>query len=230
MFYPWYNMKILLIITGHRQVDEFYYSSIILSKNCSWLSQHSDLFVHINNIGIDKKVIEFFNAFPQKNKKLFITSKNDGYRLGGIEAVADIIDMNICSEYDYVIHTHPDVFITRDNDIRQLLEDNLNNDICFLTTKQHSYPCEIDERLCYDFDFFIFKPKLLQTNIFKSIYFYDYPSAPEEFLYNIIIKNHVNHKQIKRFDNNCWIPRRIDLLGVWHEHELQKVEEYVRGL
>jgi hypothetical protein len=162
--------------------------------------------------------------FPQKNKRLIITSKNKGYRLGGIEAISDIIDMNICHEYDFVIHTHPDVIITQDTMIKQLFEENIDNDICFFTNK--SWPTEGR----FSFDFFIFKPKLLTTNIFKTIDFYTYSDSPENFLYDIIKNNNINYKLIKRYDDDNWSPRRIDLLGVWHEHELHKLDEYIKQL
>lgn len=218
-------MKNLLVITGHQQVKEYFYNSFILKKSCSWISENTDLFIHINKCDIDKNISVLFNMFPQKNKRLFITSKNEGYRLGGIEAISDIIDMNVCNEYDYVIHTHPDVIITQDNIIKQVLEENLNNNICFFTSK--SWP---NDEKRFSFDFFIFKPKLINKNIFKTLDFYTYPDSPENFLYDIIKKNNINYKLIKRYDNDNWHPRRIDLLGVWHEHELNKLDEYIKQL
>jgi hypothetical protein len=155
-------MKILLIITGHQQLKEYFYNSFILKKNCNFLSEKSDLFIHVNKADIGNNLIQFYNMFPQKNKKLFITTKNEGYRLGGIEAISDIIDMNICNDYDYVIHTHPDVIITRDDIIKKHMEENLENDTCFFITK--SVP---NDNKFFSFDFFMFKPKLLKNNIFK---------------------------------------------------------------
>lgn len=218
-------MKVLLIITGHQQVKEYFYNSFILKKNCIWISENTDLFIHINKCDVDKNISILFNMFPQKNKRLFITSKNEGYRLGGIEAISDIIDMNICNNYDYVIHTHPDVIIIQDKIIKDLLYENLNNDIAFFTNK--SWP---NNETRFSFDFFIFKPKLLVNNIFKTIDFYTYSDSPENFLYDIIKNNNINYKLIKRYDNDNWYPRRIDLLGVWHEHELNKLDAYIKEL
>ena len=216
-------MKILLIITGHQQLNEYFYNSFILKEQCGFLSENSDLFIHVNKNDIGHNLIDFYNMFPQKNKKLFITTKNEGYRLGGIEAISDIIDMNVCSEYDYVIHTHPDVIFTRDDIIKKHMEENLHNDTCFFITK--SMPGDDN---FFSFDFFMFKPKLLKINIFKTIDFYRYDSSPEHFLHDVIINNNINYTMIKRYNNEFWHPRRIDEhLGIWHEHDLYRLDLYI---
>jgi len=77
----------------------------------------------------------------------------------------------------------------------------------------------------------MFKPKLLQTNIFKTLDFYTYAGIPEHFLYDIVTNNRVPYKMIARFNTNYYEPRRIDEhLGVWHVHNLQSLNSYVEAL
>ena len=212
-------MKVLLVLTGHDQIEQYYYNANFMKK-CKFISS-CDLLIHCNKSNINNKIIDYYNLFPQKNKNLYITTKNAGYRLGGIEAVADIIDMNICNNYDFIIHIHPDVFIISDLIIEKLLNDEINNDFAFYVN--HS----INDTEWFSFDMFIFRPKLLSNNIFKSKDFYNLDIIPEKYLYNIITENNIKYKVIKRFDNDNWFPRRIDLLGLWHEHDLYKIKKYM---
>ena len=71
-------MKILLVLTGHRQLDEYKLFSDILKKNCPRLCKETDLVIHCNHAGISNQLHDYFKEFPQITKKLFITTKNIG--------------------------------------------------------------------------------------------------------------------------------------------------------
>jgi hypothetical protein len=82
-----------------------------------------------------------------------------------------------------------------------------------------------DDRF-YSFDFFFFKPKLLNKNIFVDYLDVNQSETfhPEHYLHDMLIKHDVKHAIIKRYDNDHWVPRRIDEhLGLYHEHDLEKV-------
>jgi hypothetical protein len=212
-------MKILLYITGYRQLEEYNYFSILLKK--LKLNFLCDIYIYCNNPSINNDIIKYYQNFNQTNKHLLITSLNSGYRIGGVEAVSKGIDLGIFNDYDYVIHLHPDVFITDDQYLIQVLLDNINNDIVFLINK--SLP---DDRF-FSFDFFIFKPKLLTKNIFKEE-LYKFTTSPEYFLHDMIIKHNIKYIIIKRFDNDNWYPRRIDdNLKLYHEHDLSKIVKLI---
>jgi hypothetical protein len=209
-------MKILLFITGYRQVDEYYYFNIFLEK--LKLNSICDIYIYCNNPNIQNNIINFYQNFNQENKRLLITSLNSGYRVGGVEAVSQGIEMGIFNEYDYVIHLHPDVFITDDLYLTQVLSNNISNDIVFFITK--SIP---DDPNFFSFDFFIFKPKLLTKNIFLDE-LYTFTDCPEHYFHDMIIKHNINYTFIKRFDNDNWYPRRIDdNLRLYHEHDMNNV-------
>ena len=210
-------MKILLFITGYRQLEEYNYFNKFLQK-LKILNDICDIFIYCNNTNISSKIVEYYKNFSQTNKYLFITSLNAGYRMGGVEAVSNGIEMGIFNKYDYIIHLHPDVFITDDEYLMNILYDNIKNDTVFLVTK--SLP---NDKKFFSFDFFILKPNLLKENIFiKELY--TYQDSPEHYLCDMIEKYHIQYSFVKRFNNNTWCPRRIDdNLKLYHEHDLKKV-------
>ena len=215
------NMKILLFITGHRQLDEYYYFNIFLKQ--LKLNSICDIYIYCNNPEIQNTIINYYQNFNQENKRLLITSLNSGYRCGGVEAVSQGIEMGIFNEYDYVIHLHPDVFITDDLYLTEILLNNINNNIVFFITKSLH-----NDSNFFSFDFFIFKPKLLTKNIFIEE-LYTFTGSPEHYLHDMIIKNSINYTIIKRFDNDNYNPRRIDdNLMLYHEHDLNNVIELLK--
>lgn len=216
-------MKILIVITGHRHNNEYKYFGQFLEK-CAYLSSDNcEVFIHSNCP--DNNI--FQNTQYIKNaKRVFITDKNIGHNLGGIEAVGDMIDMlglagNPDCSYDYVIHVHPDVFIVDDQKLITILDNELHTDNVFIVNR--SIP---DDTCWYSFDFFVFKPKKMPVNIFRN--YKGYTECPERFLYSAIISHEIPHIVIPRFDNNNWFPRRIDLNFMWHEHNLRLVDDYIR--
>jgi hypothetical protein len=215
-------MKILLFITGFRQLDEYNYFRIFLKQ--LHLNTICDIYIYCNNPQIQNNVVNYYQNFDQMNKKLLITTLNAGYRVGGVEAVSNGIEMGIFKDYDYVIHLHPDVFITDDLYLMDVLLENINNDIVFLINK--SLP---DDVRFFSFDFFIFKPKLLKKNIFIEE-LYTFTDSPEHYFHDMLVKNNIKYKFIKRYNNDMWYPRRIDdNLKLYHEHEMDKVVDILKN-
>jgi len=210
-------MKVLLFITGHIQLEAYNLFHRFLKQ--LRLNSICDIFIHCNNPNIENTIVNYYQNFTQKNKKLFITSINGGYSVGAVEAVSEGIEMGIFKDYDYVIRTNPDVFITNDEYLLDILVNNLKNDIVFFITKS------IPDPTFFSFDFFIFKPKLLTTNIFiEELYTFKEPVV-EHYFHRMIMKHNIKYTYIKRFDNDNWYPRRIDdNLRLWHEHDLDLVK------
>jgi hypothetical protein len=215
-------MKILLFITGYRQLDEYNYFSIFLKQlNMNTIC---DIYIYCNNPEIESDIVKYYQKFDQKNKYLLITSLNSGYRIGGVEAVSKGIEMGIFKDYHYVIHLHPDVFITEDAKLMEILTENLENDIVFFITESLPY----DPRF-FSFDFFIFKPKLLPTNIFIED-LYTFTDIPEHYLHDMIHKHNIKYTIIERYDTKWWEPRRIDdHLKLYHEHNLENVVNVLKS-
>ena len=183
------------------------------------------MFIYCNNPEISADIVTYYKSFTQTNKHLYITSSNIGFRMGAVEAVSRGIEMGIFTGYDYVIHLHPDVFITGESGIVALLTANVANDCVFLVNKS-----EPDDARFFSFDFFIFKPALLRRNIFADE-LRDYRDLPEHYLHDMIVKNDVKFMLVKRFENDTWFPRRIDEnLNLYHEHDLELVEDLLQRL
>jgi len=208
-------MKVLLFITGHSQLHEYNYFNKFLQQT----SLKCDIFIYCNNASIAPHIVKYYQEFPQTNKQLFITTLNSGYRTGGMEAMSRAIQMGVFHGYDYVIHLHPDVFLTESIYLNKILYTNLENDTVFFMTRY--FP---DDPNHFSSDFFIFKPRLLTVNIFFAE-LYTYTDSPEHYLYHVIKKYNVKHQVVKRFDNDNWSPRRIDdHLKLYHEHDLELVK------
>lgn len=217
-------MKVLLFVTGCRHVKEYDYFNRFLQR-LNTLSDICDLFIHCNNSDISEKILTYYKQFKQKNKFLYVTSLNIGHAMGGVEALSTGIDMGIFNAYDYVIHLDPDVYITDETRIIEVLRDNLENDCVFFMNK--SYP---DDERFFSFDFFIFKPRLLKSNIFKEG-LYSGGEIVEHHVCDAILRNKVKFKLIKRFEDDNWFPRRVDEhLKLYHEHDLKLVEELFNAL
>jgi hypothetical protein len=215
-------MKILIVITGHRHNAEYKYFGQFLEKCLHLSSSECEVFIHSNCK--DNDIFQNTRYITNK-KRIYITDKNIGHNLGGIEAVGDTIHMlglaNADCVYDYVIHVHPDVFIVNDQKLVQILSEELHTDNAFIVNR--SFP---DKLNWYSFDFFIFKPRKIGTNIFSN--YETYTECPERFLYNAIVSHNIPHIVIPRYDDNRWFPRRIDLNYMWHEHDLSRVERFIR--
>ena len=212
-------MKVLLFITGFRQVKEYDYFTAFLQQ-LPTLQHICDVFIYCNNPAISEEIVTYYRKFTQENKRLYITSVNAGFVMGAVEAVSSGIEMGIFSPYDYIIHLHPDVFITDDAGIMATLNDNLDNDCVFFVNRSMPH----DARF-FSFDFFIFKPRLLPKNIFIDA-LRTYRDIPEHYLSDMIASHNIKCQVIGRFDNDHWHPRRIDEhLKLYHEHDLTLVED-----
>ena len=231
-------MKVLLWCRSYRQRNEIKLAAHLLSKTETL--RNFDLIFHCNNL--ESSVWEHFRTFPNENKELIHTSKNTGYDRGCLEALSDNFDK--FKDYDYVIHFQTDVFILGEEKILEVLDTHKDTEDVFLCTQSRR-----DESFL-SFDFFIFKPKLLHKNIFKlwedeeyGIQTEEYnsstprrpdawrkrpkPLSIEHLLYKMIKEHNIPYCLLKRYKNNKWFPRRIDMWNMWHEHELEKVVDYL---
>jgi hypothetical protein len=205
------RLNLLFLMTAHRQVTEFEYSFRFFRN---YTQSNNDFYVHHHGAH-DLSAIEF----PPGTRLHLSPANLGGHRLGGLEAVCETLNENDFSKYDYVIHLHPDVFVTSEPKLLRLLHAHLDDDAVFLNT--HSYP---DSRF-YDFDFFIFKPKRLQRNIFES--WQTWGEIPEYFLHDKIHEHEIKHVVVPRYENDFGQPHRMDLNGVWHEHDLTRIKAYL---
>jgi hypothetical protein len=79
-------MKVLLFITGYRQVEEYNFFYLFLKQ--LKINDICDIYIYCNNTNIHSDIITYYQNFKQKNKILFITSLNHSFRVGGVDAVS----------------------------------------------------------------------------------------------------------------------------------------------
>lgn len=210
-------MKSLFFYTGHRQLKEIAYSIAFLKSQSL---PECDFVFHCNNKNINP--LDFKHNVDLIGGKFIWTNKNSGKAFGPIEAISDCY--SLFNQYKYVIHLHPDVFIHDIKPIMALLNEEF--DVCV-------QPVNKDQ---YCFDFFIFRPGTIlkgcdtppqtQTKVNKNNN--DVEFIPESFLYE-----HINSlplpkiKYMDRYDNPTFGYNGIDKMGLWHEHDLEKVEKYL---
>jgi O-methyltransferase len=226
--------KILLLYTSHRQLEEVFLQSLLYQKYPGNYTdiKNVDILFYCNSTQIDQgKLVEYLNLLPQVNKRLIYTDKNIGYLWGGHEAVAETFD--IWKDYSVCVHLHPDIFILRDNDLNKMIKEMKTD---FITT--YNTDPRKDPNL-KAFDFFIFKPKEILRKImskdknFFNLYLDESErnkvKIPENLLARIIEKNNLTSTIIDRYDNNHWEPRRPDMIGLYHEHDLNKIVDIINN-
>jgi hypothetical protein len=211
------HVKILFFMTGYRQNEEYRLQSRLLRK-CPRLAKCAELFIYNNCI--DNKIEDACKDIPIPFR-IHNTDKNAGYRLGPVEAMDFLVTSMDLSGYDYVIHLHPDVFIVDEEPLMRLLDEESATPNVFLVNT--AVP---EDPRFYCFDFFIFKPRLLVVPLFANWTVWKEP--PEYFLHDRIVENGVAHRMVNRYNNQVRNnTREIDLLGLWHEHELSRVLKYL---
>lgn len=240
--------NILLLYTSHRQLEEVNLQSLLNKRYGSHLLD-VDMLFYCNSPMVDKvKLEKYLGELPHKNKKLIYTDKNIGYLWGGHESLSQTF--NVWKEYNYCIHLHPDVFILNDQHILKMISEMKDED--FINTHNLD-PLKDDNKDYLSFDFFIFKPRQILNKIglknyqnslsinpsyedenFFNLYLDDnekkIAKTPEHLLSRIIKKYNLKSKIIQRYDNNYWEPRRPDMIGLYHEHDLTKIQSLINGI
>ena len=211
-------MKNLLFYTLHRQYDEIEYSSYFFNKN-KFLKQNFEVIVHCNNQNRTLQELKNKCKFNTKTE-IILTTKNNGYSSGHIEALCD--NFELFKKYDYCIHLHPDCYITNDIKLQNIFKDEFDYAVS---------PSFHMNRMCYSTDFFVFKPNLNIFNNYEKIW-KSFPNTIPEYYFYDIIKNDMSLKIkiLDRYPNlNGTGFRTIDNFDLWHEHDNEKVLRYIQN-
>ncbi len=207
------DKKIMILVTMHRQLKELPLFLEFL-KRCN-LDYKPDICVYTNNLEDSKDVYcEILRSYSDNFKiTLYKDSENTGYTLGlytGLEKCRYIYD-----KYDFVIHTHADVFLTDYNKIIKELEKN-ESDIYVANECNKQYMT----------DFFVFNPQKIRFENYNSL-----QGVAEEILYQICERDKVKIVKLPRYNQGEFYPgfRQIDRMGIWHEHNIAAVINYLNN-
>jgi len=216
-------MRILFFYTGYRQLAEISHSALFAQRY-----QHdfkdADVIYHCNNTAIGRDTLEsLVGDFANPIKKIITTDKNTGFRLGHIEAIADSYPLIQEGEYDWVIHLHPDVYLTDEARFLGLLH---KAD----TSEQNAimFPLFEADAMAYTTDLFAWKPTRVKRDVFSDYKNYVNRSdvIPETYLYESLHRQNVPILSVKRYRGRGW-QREIDEVGAWHPHEQARVENFL---
>ena len=221
-------MKICLLYTSYRQLEEIDLG-IRVSKSHNILRSSAHVMFHCNNGEISREIIyKKVARLPYVTSRLYYQPQNNvgGYPYGQFEAILDMWDDLIAGCYDLVIHLHPDIFII-DEDLLLTTLAEAHTDSgeipSWLVTKcfGHRHPS-------FSTDFFAFRPDAKMRSVFASyLHLLKTPLVvPLESLFFIeVLRTGLPYAVIPRFKHAHYY-RDIDHLGLWHEHNIQRIIAY----
>lgn len=208
-------MKNLLFYTFHRQYEEILYSSEFFNKS-NFLKSNFDVILHCNNINQTLQDIKSISKFDT-NVNVIHTTKNVGYNYGHFEALSDCF--SLFEDYDMVIHLHPDCYIVKDENIKDLC--NLEFDVAVAPLFHYNTNC-------YTTDFFSFKTKINFVKSWKEEYKFKKNNIPEKYLFDTLKNSNLKVITKQRYPNDNGNGFRvIDQYGLWHEHDNDKVKNFL---
>jgi hypothetical protein len=173
-------MKILMLYTSHRQIEEFKVAQFLYNRN--EFLKSIDILFHCNasdvvdewttrnhNRKFDKDTVsDIMNGFHSPNIRTVFTDTNSGQHVGVAEQISSVYDQ--LTGYDFVIHLHPDCFILETDYLQQILQNadkNTTDYIAWELSRTYGMGAGQHRKLEYGSDFFIFTPKE-KNNIWKD--------------------------------------------------------------
>ena len=166
------------------------------------------------------------SAFRNPRTSVFLTDKNIGYAYGHLEAIADCFDF--LREFDLVVHMHPDVFIIDAVPFLSLLDSIAadENHADFYVTFMRDLVTPADTAFCTDS--LPSAPAPAARAVFAG---YAGEMAgklkgPERFLAQMLQNTGLSKKIVPRAQWMGEGHRKIDELGLWHEHSYRRVMKY----
>jgi hypothetical protein len=218
-------MNLALLFTSYRQFEELDLQAEFM-RRASRIPSSVPVIYHNNNgklapSAISEKLakipavnIDFIHS-PQKNA--------GGYPYGQFEAILDVWDK--LSGYDWVIHLHPDIFIVDESRLLEVIGQANRGGFAMVVTPTFGLKAP-----SFATDFFAFRPSGTPRGIFES--FLPLQDAPivvplEDLFYIEVHRAGVKYMVAHRFAHGHY-HRDIDQLGLWHEHDLNRVRAYLR--
>lgn len=218
-------MKLLILFTSYRQLEEFDYQAVFLSR-CPFFMENAEVLVHCNNRAISKELEHKIKRIPCKKHQLIVGTNEGGYKKAHFRAMAEVVRLIQKDNYDFVIHLHPDVFITNEIPLRELLNSIQSKKIDLVVSRSFG-----KNQPSFCTDFFIFRPERYFCDFFSLQENFEDTSfksgrSQEKMLYLFTHLMGVSYKEVNRFEFDQW-DRDIDHLGLWHEHHLRRIRLYL---
>jgi hypothetical protein len=220
-------MKLAILYTSYRQFRELDFAPAFFERALR-LREEADILFHCNNGTIDQAALrEKLAKIPAKSLTVrFEPQQNTGgYPYGQFEAIRDLWNHVDLSQWDWIIHIHPDLFIADEKPLLAAIEKAEAGGKEMLVTK-----CFGHRSPTFATDFFAFKPLSKIRPVFDSyLPLLATPLVvPLEALFFIEVhRAGVAYDIALRFLHGHY-HKDIDQLGVWHEHQLDRLPAYLR--
>ena len=219
-------MNIVILITSHRQLRELDFIPEFFKRH-NYLRENSSIIYHTNNPEIPVSLIqEKLSGIDCKDILVRSSVQNSGYLYGNFEAIVDSYGLLLERNPDWVIKIHPDVFLVDELPLINLLKQAQDEGFPFVTSKMFG-----DSTPAFSADFFAFCPRLVPQSLFEIYQSYNGGTEKlgEEYLLFFEMKRQkIKHLVAERFFSGTY-HRDIDALGLWHEHNLERVNLYLKN-
>ncbi len=220
-------MKIAVLYTSYRQFRELDFAPAFYARTTR-LKAEADILFHCNNASIKEADLrEKLSKIPARSLLIRHAPQQNsgGYPYGQFEAIVDLWNQVDLTQWDWIIHLHPDLYIADETRLLTAIEqaDREGNDFLLTKVFGHRSPT-------FGTDFFAFKPKPQFKPIFESyLPLLKTPLVvPLEALFFIEVhRAGAKYTLGPRFAHGHY-HRDIDGLGVWHEHDLDRLAAYLR--
>ena len=219
-------MKLAILYTSFRQFRELDYLPELFRRSPQ-LSSTANIIFHCNNGAINPdSLAEKLSTISCRNVELIYSSQKNqgGYPYGQFEAICDVWD-KLADKFDWVLHLHPDVFIIHEEPLLAALHEAEADNADMLVTPTFGL-----KHPSFATDFFAFRPANIPRSVFESYRHLDSTSivVPLENLFFIEVhRAHIKYSVAQRFAHGHY-HRDIDLLGLWHEHDLRRMDLYLK--
>ena len=165
------------------------------------------------------------SAFRNPRTSVFLTDKNIGYAYGHLEAIADCFDF--LREFDLVVHMHPDVFIIDAVPFLSLLDSIAadENHADFYVTFMRDL---VTPRTGLLHGFLCLPPQPGRSRCFCRLRGRDGRKTQRsgKISWQMLQNTGLSKKIVPRAQWMGEGHRKIDELGLWHEHSYRRVMKY----
>lgn len=203
-------MKILWHYNSHRHMEEYSLSSEFFNRS-DFLKKHAEVLVTYNNSGLNLEDLKNACNFECKFEVIRTTNPKNGVHTGQFVALNETF--HLFQEYDFVIHTTPDVYLVNDKPLIKLLEEEAYSDN-HMIVDYHPYHPGASQLYCTDF--FVFKPRMIKNFFGDSFEPTEDCHCIEAHLFRSLHKYNIPHREICRGRSSLtW---QIDDMGLIHNH------------
>lgn len=210
-------MKILWHYNSHRHFEEYSLSSEFFNRS-NFLRNNAHVLVTCNNDSIDLETLRNVCKYKCDLNIVKTTNPTNGVHTGQFVAINETFHM--LKNYDFVIHTTPDVYIVNDEPLIKLLNEEYASE-SHMVVDYHPYHPHCEKLYCTDF--FIFKPQKVYNFFGESFEPTPDCHSIETHLYRSIHAHNIPHRTICRGRSSLlW---QVDDLGLIHNHNLSVISD-----